>query len=135
MIDFFYHSPLAGNFPPGSSLGFHENGQLRVGLLPEARTVNAMSIKGTFSLHPNGKVSTAVLAAPFNIGTESFNPGTFLEFRDDGSLSLASFTQAQMKGPDGEPWSDRVELFFDETGKMRSSRVEHLRPSLPPHRR
>jgi len=120
-----FHSPLLGSFEEGSSLGFHEDGSLRIGHLESPRVVGALTIRGAFSLHPNGKMATAVLAAPWAFGNWNFRAGTYLAFRESGSLSQASYVQAEANEPNGFRWSDTLVLYFDESGKVTSSKVDH----------
>jgi hypothetical protein len=87
-------------------------------MLSESVGVEALTALGGTDLefHPNGAASHLTLGAPASFGAFTFEVGTTLTMRPDGSLSVA--TLADDLTVEGNTYVDGAQLYFDEQGRL-----------------
>jgi hypothetical protein len=124
---------IAGlEIPAGSSVYFDEKGTLLGGRLASAIKAGALQIRYELTLHPNGKLRTAELAADATIQGHALPEWAELEFRADGTLERAKFVEKRGTMPHGEEWTDTRHMTFDPKGKVTHSYLDHWQSDVRP---
>jgi hypothetical protein len=121
--------------PAGAAVTWDPAGHPRGGSLTAPLVVGALTIRGDFTLHPDGALRTCELAAPATIqGIEFPEWQSSLELGPDGKLVRARWTVHRGFMPHGEMWTDTRTATFDPAGKILTSSDEHWQAETPPPR-